>query len=241
MRRRASGDDLVETFAGLETYDEARDYLSFHRLRYRALVDTVDQLVDGQPDIHVLDVGPSFQTALLRRLPGLRVSTLGFADPHFPPRDGETHTTFDLNDAQEPSRWPAPAGYHGLVLAEVIEHLYTSPTLVMAMLARLVRPDGWLLVQTPNAVALSKRVKMLAGRQPFEAIRREPSNPGHFREYTLAELKALAPDVGLRVESWSAAEYFAPSGRSQAAYRSLASLLPRTLRAGFTVLYRRLA
>ena len=239
MRRQASGDDVVEAFARLETYNEARDYLAFHRLRYQALLDAVEKLIGGRPDVHVLDVGPSFQTALLRRLPGVRVSTLGFADPHFPPRDGETHTAFDLNDAQDPGRWLAPADYDGLVLAEVIEHLYTAPTLVLAMLARLVRPGGWLLIQTPNAVALSKRVKMLTGRQPFEAIRREATNPGHFREYTLAELKALGPEAGLRVQEWSAAEYFAPPGRARAAYRSVVSILPPTVRAGFTVVYRR--
>jgi trans-aconitate methyltransferase len=232
-------DSVVEDVARLATYNEAREYLAFHRRRYQLLIDTVCELTRDDRQVHILDVGPSFQTALLRGLDGMRVSTLGFADPNFPSRAGETHTTFDLNDAQHADRWPPSAEYDGLVLAEVLEHLHTAPSLVLAMLGRLVRPGGWLLVQTPNAVALAKRIKSLAGRHPFEPIREDASNPGHFREYTLAELIGLGRHVGLHVERWSAAEYFAPPGRLRAAYRRVASLLPSTMRAGFTIVYRR--
>jgi hypothetical protein len=45
--------------------------------------------------------------------------------------------------------------------------------------------------------------KMLLGRQPFETIREDVANPGHFHEYTLSEL--LSPDLsqgyGLNVGS----------------------------------------
>jgi hypothetical protein len=81
--------------------------------------------------------------------------------------------------------------------------------------------------------------KMLLGRQPFETIREDVANPGHFHEYTLSELLELGPQSGLRVERWFAAEYFTAPGRGKALYRRLAAVLPSRLRAGFTVVYRR--
>jgi hypothetical protein len=81
----------------------------------------------------------------------------------------------------------------------VIEHLYTSPKLVLGFLRRLVSPSGVLLIQTPNAVSLTKRVKLLAGAHPYEKIRETARNPGHFREYTAGELREYAAASGFEV------------------------------------------
>lgn len=231
--------DVTREFGDLDLDDESRMYLAFHSVRYRVLVETVAGLVQDHDNVHVLDVGPSFQTPLLRRHAGIAVSTLGFADDRFPLVAPETHIPIDLNDAQFPDRWPDPKQFDGVVLAEVIEHLPTAPTLVLRMLRSLVRPGGWLLVQTPNAAALNNRLTMFAGKNPFEAIREDATNPGHFREYTLNELLALGPQSGMQVERWSAAEYFTVPGRGKLLYSGLVSRLPPRFRAGFTVVYRR--
>ena len=60
------------------------------------------------------------------------------------------------------------SGYELIIMAEVIEHLYTSPSLVPGLLQSLLRPGGLLIVQTPNALAIGRRFKMLLGRHPFE-------------------------------------------------------------------------
>ena len=62
---------------------------------------------------------------------------------------------------------------------------------------------GVLVVQTPNAVSLPRRLAMLGGRNPYELIREDATNPGHFREYTAAELRRYAAVAGLAVESLS--------------------------------------
>jgi SAM-dependent methyltransferase len=158
---------------------------------------------------------------------GLHVDTLGFAHPLFPPRDGERHIEADLN---------APPGdgdtsYDLVVAAEVIEHLHSSPVTVLRHLASWARPGGWVLLQTPNAVALHKRLRMLAGRNPIEPIRLDPSNPGHFHEYTLGELRDAAREAGLGVGGWRTANYFG----SNRAYAALGRVLPPSLRHGITI------
>jgi hypothetical protein len=54
-----------------------------------------------------------------------------------------------------------------IVFAEVIEHLFTAPELVLAYLHELLVPRGQLLLQTPNAASLRKRLKLALGRNPF--------------------------------------------------------------------------
>ena len=109
-------------------------------------------------------------------------------------------------------------GGHDLVgLAEVIEHLDTAAPTVLAFLRRFLRAGGTLLLQTPNAVALSRRLKMLMGRNPTEPIRPNRLDPGHFHEYTVAELTAAAAAADLTVEHVDLANHFANAAASAGA------------------------
>jgi SAM-dependent methyltransferase len=210
----------------VELTPEWRNYLAYHRRRYAVLRRVALELGGDR----VLNVGPMFETRMLRDA-GRHVDTLGFAHPLFPPRAGERHIEVDLNA-------PAIEGdgsYDLVVAAEVVEHLHTSPVIVLRWLAEWLRPGGALLLQTPNAVALHKRVRMLRGRNPIEPIRLDPANPGHFHEYTLGELREAAAEAGLIVGGWSAANYFGTSR----AYAALGRVLPPGLRHGITLWLRR--
>jgi hypothetical protein len=137
------------------------------------------------------------------------------------------------------------------VFAEVLEHLYTSPVLVLAALRRLLAPGGVLIVQTPNAASLPKRLKLLAGRNPFELIREDRSNPGHFREYTLDEILWFAAQTNFDVVRQSLRFYFDAryahhenrTMRRQPVVGTLKNvvyrLLPPFLREGITVVLRK--
>ena len=206
----------------VELTPEWRHYRAYHARRYSTLLDEARRL-GGQ---RVLNVGPMFETELLRDA-GFHVDTLGFAHPLFPPRDGERHIEADLNAPG----LDGDGSYDLVVAAEVIEHLHRAPSLVLGWLAGWLRPGGWILLQTPNAIALHKRLRMLAGRNPIEPIRRDPSNPGHFHEYTLGELRDAAAEAGLVVAGSDAANYFG----TNRAYAALGRVLPPSLRHGITI------
>src|SRR4051795_11418296 len=143
--------------------DEVRAYWRYHARRFELLRETVAELVPG-PAARILDVGPNLQTALLREtLPRAQVDTMGFAHPLVPPRDREIHRELDLNDAVLQADDGGDGGYDLVVLAEVIEHLLLPAELVFRYLAGWLRPGGVLIVQTPNAVALHKRLRMVVG------------------------------------------------------------------------------
>jgi SAM-dependent methyltransferase len=206
-------------------------YLRTHSRRYALLLDLVEELAP----MRILVVGPSFESALMReRLGDATVNTLGWLDHRFPLREGEQHLELDLNDGE----YPVLEAHDVVVCCEVIEHLHVPAARVLRFLATGLAPDGHLVLQTPNATALPKRIRMLLGRNPYEPIRDEPGNPGHFHEYTVPELRAAVEGAGLEVERLLTANYFDHGSRKNRAYRAVGRALPPTLREGITVVAR---
>ncbi|HKR98520.1 MAG TPA: methyltransferase domain-containing protein [Candidatus Dormibacteraeota bacterium] len=224
-------------------------YWRYHARRFAVLRSIVAKVVPNRR-ARILDIGPNVQTALLREaLPDARVDTMGFAHPLVPPREGEQHVEVDLNEAvwdvRTPARSARTAGpdleesYDVVVLAEVIEHLHVPAQLTMSYCATLLRPSGTLIVQTPNAVALHKRVRMLLGASPFEPLRLSRDNPGHFHEYTLTELDEAARPAGLEPTGVITANYFGNLDLRRRGYAALGRVLPPSLRHGITAWYTR--
>jgi SAM-dependent methyltransferase len=218
---------------------EARSYVTYHAARYARLLGAVEQgrsSAGPEEAWPVLDVGPNIQTALLRSAhPHAVVDTLGFAHPAIAPRPGEQHVSFDLNLSADEDRWPAPERrYDVIILAEVLEHLHTPAHLVLARLRGLLRPSGFILLQTPNAAALHKRLTLLMGRNPVEAPRVCQENPGHLHEYTLTELRDQVRAGELTVD-WLRAENYFGSGPGAELYRLAGRLMPPTWRHGVTL------
>ena len=222
-------------------------YASYHAPRYALVLDLVAGHLPASGG-RVLDVGRSPLTDLLHERLGVPVDSLGFAAEG--PTASGWHFAFDLDDTQHRERWRAdlPA-YEVVVFAEVLEHLHTAPTLVLAFLATLVAADGVLVIQTPNALSLPKRIKPLLGIHPYEAIREDPREPGHFREYTMGELRDLAHRTGFEVLHAATYNYFdlrhnrhtgatTPRWLEAAKWRFY-GVLPGPLKPGITMVLRR--
>lgn len=179
-------------------------YFMFHRRRYQWVVDLVNKL-ELEPDARCLDVGQSDLTGLLEMALTCPVDTLGLEPDRRAP--ARRHYQLDLNRCQRVKDCRRDLGpYSLIVMAEVIEHLYTSPFLVLAYLRSLLRPGGRLIVQTPNAAALENRLKLLCGSNPYPLI--ELSRRGHYRELTAKELRQYAAELEMRVESVTLHRYF---------------------------------
>ncbi len=175
-----------------------RGYVAYHAPRFAHLLAQLDGSgLDGSS--RLLDVGRSRLTALLHQRFGVPVDSLGFGADHDTPEG--RHWGFDLERTQRQEDWRRDLPRYDLVvLAEVLEHLHTAPQQVLGFLRTLMPDGGRLVLQTPNAASLAKRLKLLAGRHPYDMIRTDPRNPGHFREYTRGELAALAAATGFTVE-----------------------------------------
>lgn len=237
---------------GTELASQDEYYVRFHQRRYDYLLRIIMAL-NPAPGAACLDVGPSPFTQMLRRETKLTVDTLGL-QPDSQGTDG-SHFQLDLNDCQEVRKCRRDLGpYQVIVVAEVLEHLYTSPYLVLAYFRSLLVPGGHLIVQTPNAAALEKRFSLLLGKNPYPLI--ELTRDGHYRELTLPELTDYASQLDLRVESAARHRYFDPRYRKRlyegeqkhappnlhsrvmAAAAGLASLIP-AFRPGLTCVFRK--
>lgn len=213
------------------TAPEEQIYLRTHAQRYERLLELIRPLAP----IRLLVVGPSYETVLLRdAFPSATVNTLGWHDNRFPLREHESHVQFDLNDPSYPELEP----HDVVVCSEVIEHLHVATVPVLRFLASGLAPGGHLILQTPNATALAKRIRMLFGRNPYDPIREESGNPGHFHEHTVDELVSAVEEAGLEVTRVLTENYFDHGSRKNRAYRAVGRMMPRSLREGITVVAR---
>lgn len=227
-----------------------RGYAAYHAPRYAVVLDLLSRFGLGAGD-RVLDVGASRLTELLREHFGAAVDTLGFGADR---QDSQgRHFELDLNRTENREGWRRDLPtYDVVILAEVLEHLHAAPEHVLSFLATLLKEGGLLLLQTPNAAALPKRLKLLLGRNPYERIRLDALNPGHFREYTVRELQEIAAATGFRVEALRRGFYFdarfahgpggepRPGGRGVGAVKNvLYRCLPGPLAEGITLVLRR--
>jgi SAM-dependent methyltransferase len=233
-------DEIVQRFPG-------DDYAGFHSRRY-ALV--LERLTEHAPRATtILDVGPSKLTTLVAELYGRAVDTVGFEDVGAN-NSGGKHYEFDLNRLPADAG-PAALGRYDLVLCcEVLEHLLVAPQHLLAWLGEHVADDGVLVLQTPNAAALDRRVKLLLGRQPYDALDPDRTGARHVRECTYAELYAYARTAGFDVASATRHAYFdyrfaagtvPPSvvrRTRHSAQNLLDRALPRGLRPGITLVLR---
>ena len=206
-------------------------YRRTHERRYALLLELVRELSPGR----ILVVGPSHESELLRQV--APVDTLGWHDHRFPRLEGEQHHEHDLNDPA----YPELGSYDAVVCAEVVEHLHVPAESVLGTLGSALTPGGHLVLQTPNATSLPKRLRMLVGRNPYEPIRDQARNPGHFHEYSLRELRQAVEAAGLDVERIVTANYFDHASPQNRLFRAVDRALPPTLREGITVLARRSA
>jgi 2-polyprenyl-3-methyl-5-hydroxy-6-metoxy-1,4-benzoquinol methylase len=225
------------------------DYALYHSKRYDYVV-TKCLAQKPSPDTTVLDIGRSPLTLKLCQH-YRRVTSLGF--PLTPDqREAEIalktidpcmlgHIEFDLNEARTVARYGSDDKFELIVFGETIEHLVAPPELVLSFLKGFLTNDGIIICQTPNAVALHKRLKMLLGINPYERLRFEILNQGHIREYTKQELIEIGQTAGLCVIEHEFLDYFGVQGGSirhmAVAASKVASLVFPSLSRGQTIIY----
>lgn len=219
-------------------------YVGYHSRRFAYLAHFLEMVGIGKEST-ILDVGPTFTSIFFHDHLGCRVDSLSFSPDEETPFG--TNHFFDLNRSQNKEDWPKIGPYEVITFAEVIEHLHTSPQIILECLGSLLVPGGRLIVQTPNALALRKRIQLLVGKHPYEEISLNPNHPNHFRESTLAELVRYGKNAGLEVEFAKVVNYFNPTYRQKgnmnpklgAAYFKFNEILPESMKPGCMLVYRR--
>jgi SAM-dependent methyltransferase len=180
-------------------------YLHYHAPRYHRLLEVLQE--HYRPGMSILDIGRSPFAEICHKALRTNIDLLGFEKDGLDAHGNYFH--FDLNDCRDRPLWRSDLPRYGIIVfSEVIEHLPTSPTFVLAFLKSLLEPGGLLVLQTPNAAVLHKRIQLLLGRNPYSLISINPRNPSHFREYTLAELEHYSKEADFTILSSTTDNYF---------------------------------
>jgi glycosyltransferase involved in cell wall biosynthesis/SAM-dependent methyltransferase len=201
--------EYITSWAAVE--DGSRAYVESHLTR---LEKTLAITPRGTSQDRVLEMG-----AYLQITPALK-TRLGYGEVrgcYYGPKgasdrrevESESGETFqceiDLFDAEKDC-FPYPPEHFSTVLCcELLEHLPSDPMHMMGEINRILKPDGHLVLTTPNIASLRALAGILQGFHPmlFPAYIR-PKESGeadarHAREYTAPEIKALLEDSGFEV------------------------------------------
>jgi SAM-dependent methyltransferase len=202
---------LTDYLAGWALHDDARKYFETHQTR---LVKTLEITPPGCPGDRILEMGAYLQItpALRSRLGygyvrGCYYGRAGQSDHREVISAGGEHFACEIDhfDAER-DRFPYLDGEYATVLCcELLEHLVEDPMHLMCEVHRILRPDGHVVLTTPNVAALRGLSAILQGYHPgfFHAYIR-PAASGevdarHNREYTPREIQQLLENSGFDV------------------------------------------
>ena len=190
--------------------EDSRSYLRKHITR---LAKTLEITPPGNAEKRILEMGSYMQItpALKAKLGygevrGCYYGPLGKSDRKVvKSEDGEEfECDVDLFDAEK-DVFPYPDEYFDTVLCcELIEHLPSDPMHMMSEINRILKPDGHVVLTTPNIVSARAISAILQGYHPgFFPAYIKPAEPGaevearHAREYAPREITQLFGDAGL--------------------------------------------
>ncbi len=184
--------------------EAARGYMETHLSRFEK---TLAITPPGGPEDRILEMGSYLQiTAALKtrlgygEVRGCYYGPAGQIDHHTVTSSaGEPFDcSLELFDAEK-DRFPYDDGYFSTVLCcELVEHLREDPMHMMSEINRILRPDGHLVLTTPNIGSLRAIAAILSGYHPgfFPAYIRprvvgEEPEARHNREYSAREIVLL--------------------------------------------------
>jgi 2-polyprenyl-3-methyl-5-hydroxy-6-metoxy-1,4-benzoquinol methylase len=90
--------------------------------------------------------------------------------------------------------------YDAILCMGVIEHIPHTPRPLLESINSLLKPNGWLVLDTPNLAYLYRRLQLARGDSTFCPIHlqyfTEIPFEGHHREYTRAEIEWMLRQIG---------------------------------------------
>lgn len=204
-------DSLVSVSISGSAIGELRDYATADCERFLHTLNLVPADAEGR----LLEIGanPYFTTLLMRRFrPALQLELVNFFGPTavdgtqdvvFQNMDGvEERLDFDFRNLNlEVDVLPFPDHHFDYILfCEVLEHLTIDPLRAVRELKRVLKPEGVLVLTTPNAVRLENVIAFIEGRNMYDPYSAYGPYGRHNREYTRHELHQLMQHAGFGID-----------------------------------------
>ncbi|CDM65838.1 Methyltransferase domain [Pyrinomonas methylaliphatogenes] len=210
--------DFFEKYVG--NPQEGEWYVETH---IRRLLKTLDYLPPLTDAAQVLELGaiPYYLTILLKRYYGLQVDTVSFyeveraqVEQHLVEsrKYGEKFVFKNLSLNLERDVLPFDDDTYDLVLCcELLEHLLINPSHMLSEIHRTLKPEGYLLLTTPNVMRRENLLALLFGRNVYDRYHGNGIYGRHNREYTADELRNLLRVNGFEIERLDLCDVYSDS------------------------------
>ncbi|MBS1836484.1 MAG: methyltransferase domain-containing protein [Actinobacteria bacterium] len=180
-----------------------------------------------------LGANPYFTTHLIERYSALELSHANYFGnddqsvlQRLSYRDGDRQMTEDIRSTLfniEDDEFPYPDSSFDVVLfCEIIEHLLMDPMRVLRKIRRVLRPDGVLVVTTPNVARLNNMLRIAGGHNIYDPYSGYGPYGRHNREYTMTDLHVLLRFAGFDIDATFAADSHDEPYESDPMYPALA-------------------
>lgn len=178
----------------VSNYNAMRDFqYEFRESRIKKCISIMDQMIPG----HLLDIGCSvgnwaaYWTNRGWKASGIDINAENIESAQ---TKGITAKVCDLNNESIPF---ADNSFDLVFAGEVIEHLIDTDGFLKEI-RRCLRPDGYLLLTTPNLSSFENRLRIMLGYYPVW-VNYNLDGCGHVRAYTPPVLKKQLKQNGFHV------------------------------------------
>lgn len=194
-----------DMFAKTGRHAEGVEYATFHLERFIKTFALLPRL-PGRVRVLELGASPYFMTFLIKKYLGYEITPANFfLDYGEEPGDdieteitiasqrfGESHTFQFRQFNLELDPFPHQDGEFDMVLCcEILEHLAMDPSHMLREIHRVLRPDGFLVLTTPNVASIENMLTLARGCSIYHAYSGFGIYGRHAREYTPRELEIL--------------------------------------------------
>lgn len=183
---------------------------SYHQTHKRRFARTLDLLMQEKPKGKLLELGTSkvIPMSLQQLAPELEVHVTDFD------LSKSQIGTMKIGEREVPTyrvdleTQPLPvedSTFDVVLCCEVIEHLELDPMFMMSEINRVLKPNGLLILTTPNITSTRALWKVLRGMDPYFYMqyRHSPKLYRHNYEYSEYSLKQVVKAAGFSGRVWS--------------------------------------
>lgn len=175
------------------------DWDSQHEPRFRAIYD----LLAGVPnDVTILDVGVEpyqLSSYLLERLPeDITYHGMAYGEENKKWTRTVAGQKISVHTGNVEEEWPLEDDtVDYVIMGAILEHLF-DPLTALKEARRVTKPDGALILSTPNATRLIQRIRLLLGRNIWDGFAENPYHR-HNHEWSAHEIKDISRPAGWRI------------------------------------------
>jgi len=184
------------------SYYKDLQYFNSQQKRYLEILKEV------QGAKKILDIGCS---------PGHLTSAMSLMGSEVYGIDLQEQPWHEKTDAQislmnvEKNTLPFPDSFFdAVVMTEIMEHFVTDPRRVLKEVLRVLKPEGRLILTTPNVANIGRTLKLVLGQNIYWSLDHfyeEDKSNAHVREYTKDEVRKMLEDSGFSCSKLRYVEY----------------------------------